>query len=171
MFPRLAICVVLALATLPSFASQDAKPDAALAGIPGEWRGSLTYRDYSEPDRLVTLPMRSFVAFSAPSELVMQSIFDDGPSKTVYSYERISFDFAAGQVSWTSGTKGTPPNLYSITERSQAGSETSIKFEKQTKGGNDRYSLFLSSRRLQLTKEEIKPSGEVIFRNRYDLRR
>ena len=57
------------LLSAPAFALYAPKPDAALAAVQGEWRGTLVYRDYSEPDRMVTLPTQRFVALGAPGTL------------------------------------------------------------------------------------------------------
>ncbi|MGH8238576.1 MAG: hypothetical protein ACREXP_16350, partial [Steroidobacteraceae bacterium] len=80
----------------------DPAPDAAFAAVQGAWKGSLTDRDYSKPDRLVTLPTRLFVALGSPNQLVLHFVFDDGPAKTVYSYERMQFDFASNELTWSS---------------------------------------------------------------------
>jgi hypothetical protein len=171
MLRRSAISALLALTAGRSLALYDPKPDGALSEVQGEWKGSLTYRDYSKPDRLVTLPTRLFVALSAPNELVLHFVFDDGPLKTVYSYERMTFDYSGKQLSWTSGSTKKSIDVHTITASTKEGSVTTLNFERQSEGKTDRYSLALSSQRLQLTKEEVKSSGEPIFRNRYEFSR
>lgn len=66
--PTLILLVTAALAG-PALALYDAKPDEALAASQGAWTGSLTYRDYSQPDRLVALPVKRFVALAGPDVL------------------------------------------------------------------------------------------------------
>ena len=168
MLRRSAISALLVLTAGRSVALYDPRPDDALAGVQGEWKGSLTYRDYSKPDRLVTLPTRLFVALSAPNTLVLHFVFDDGPSKTVFSYEQMTFDFPANQMSWISGSAKRSVDLHTITASTKEGATTTLSFEKQAEAKTDRYSLLLSSQRLRLIKEEVKASGEVIFRNRYE---
>src|SRR4051812_33385690 len=72
---RLLLIGLTWLAARPAFALYDAKPDGALAAVQGEWRGALTYPDYSEPKRMVPLPPRLLVALSAPNELVLHYAF------------------------------------------------------------------------------------------------
>lgn len=163
--------VLLALLPLPAgtaWALYDPKPDPALAGVQGEWKGSLTYRDYRQPDRLVTLPTRLFVALGAPDELVLHFIFDDGPGKTVFSYDRIRFDFAAGQVSWASGQADQPARVHRIVSTSGEGATRQISFERPDGDNKARFTLDLSPKALRLIKEEVVPSGSASFRNRYE---
>jgi hypothetical protein len=171
MLRRTVIFSLLALTAGTSHALYDPKPDEALAEIQGEWKGSLTYRDYSKPDRLVTLPTRLFIALSAPNELVLHFVFDDGPSKTVYSYERMAFDFQAKQLAWTTGSAKQSVDMHTITSSTKEGSTTSVVFERSSEGTIERYSLVLSPQRLELTKQEIQASGEAVFRNRYEFAR
>jgi len=105
--PRRATLALLSLlvVALPALALYDLKPDATLAAIEGEWKGSLAYRDYGDPDRIVTLPTELFVTLGAPQELVMHYIYDDGPGKVVHSDESMRFDFEGGRVMWVSGVK------------------------------------------------------------------
>jgi hypothetical protein len=93
-----------ALASLPAAALYDPAPIAALEFAPGLWRGTLTYSDYQNPDKKVTLPSKMVATLLSPSELALYYEFDDGPSKTVYSYERMKLDLVQQTVEWHSGT-------------------------------------------------------------------
>ncbi len=90
-----------AFAAWPVAAQYPPSPDATLAAVQGAWRGTLTYRDDARPDRNVVLATRLHAALVAPTELALHDVFDDGPGKTVHSYERMAFDFAGGTVTWT----------------------------------------------------------------------
>ena len=169
---RLAAFAILAILwTGSAFARYDAKPDEALFAAQGEWRGSLTYRDYSKPDRRVTLSTRVFVALSAPEELVLHYVFDDGPAKTVFSYERMGFDFANKQVAWSTGSDGKSVSTYRITSNSTEGNVRRITFEQSNGETIDRYTLELSPRKFGLAKDEVNAVGVPSFRNKYEFSR
>lgn len=164
---RTMLAVLACLAAAPAFALYDPKPDEVLAAVQGEWRGSLVYRDYSEPDRMVTLPTQLLVALSAPNELVLHYVFDDGPSKTVYSYERMGFNFKAREVTWSSG-KDAKESMAVITADSTSNETRVLVFERKgEEGGTKRFTMELSARSLKLAEDEVAPSGVASFRNRY----
>ncbi|MDN3922455.1 hypothetical protein [Roseateles violae] len=164
--------VFAALVLAVSASAQSASaPQADLAAAQGAWSGKLTYRDYSRPDRLVTLPARLFVALSGPSELVFHYVFDDGPSKTVYSYERMTFDFAGNLISWTSGHPGIKTTQNRIMSSQAQDGGRVIVFEREDGETKSRYVLSLHPKALSLGKEESTPSGEFQFRNRYEFSR
>ena len=95
---------------LYAFALYDAKPEPTFAAIQGEWRGTLAYRDYNQtsqkaasasanaPEKMVTPNTTLFLALAAPNALTLHYVFDDGPGKTVYSYERMNFDFEKNEL-------------------------------------------------------------------------
>jgi hypothetical protein len=168
---RAAIFTVLSLASPATFALYDPKPDEALAAAQGEWSGSLTYRDYSKPDRMVTLPTRLFVALASPTELVLHFVFDDGPSKTVFSYERMQFDFSTKQVNWYAGSPDKPPQVHKIVALTGQGPSKQMVFERSEEDATARFTLLLSSTELGLMKEEIQPSGASMLRNRFAFKR
>lgn len=165
---RLAVFVMLVLVTGRVFALYDPVPDPVLAGVQGEWRGSLTYRDYSRPDKLVTLPTTVFVALAAPDELVLHFIFDDGPSKKVFSYDRMKFDLTVRTLSWASGPADKPPQVHDVTSVVTDGTSRDMVFERPDGEKKARFTLLLSPVKLQLKKEEISSTGEITFRNRYE---
>jgi hypothetical protein len=155
----------------PAIALYDPKPEPGLAAVQGEWIGTLTYRDYAKPDRSVTLKVRVFVALSAPSELVLHYVFDDGPSKTVFSYERMRFDFIGNSVTWGSGGDGKPALKCTITTNVSGAGIQRLEFERKRGAETDLYKMVLSPRTLSLSKDEARPDGTVLFRNRYELAR
>lgn len=162
---------LLALPALPSWALYDPVPDAALAEVQGAWQGSLAYRDYSPPHGLVTLPARLFVALTGPQALALHFVYADGPTKTVFSYEQLRFDFAARQLAWASGPAGESVRTHAITARSQDGATTTLRLERQADGQATRHTLLLSASQLQLVHEELRPSGEASLRSRHALLR
>ena len=167
---RAAMLAIAFLGVDPAFALYDPKPDAALSAVQGEWRGSLTYRDYSEPKRMVTLPTRVFVALASPNELVLSYVFDDGPSKTVFSYETMRFDFAARRVDWSSG-EDAKVAVCSIDSDTTSDSVRTLVFERKESGEVKRFTMILSARSLLLAEDEVDSSGVVSFRNRFDFSR
>ncbi len=162
------ISAVLILASAHAAAEGDTPPDAALAAVQGEWEGKLQYRDYSEPDKFVTLPTRLFVALGAPNELVLQFTYDDGPGKTVHSYDRMTFDSAAKSVTWVSHGDDEGPRVHTITADSADGETRQVIFERQDGDHRAQYTLALSPRDFQLSKIEIATDGGMTYRNRYD---
>lgn len=163
----LALCVVS-----PAHALYDATPDAALAVAQGEWAGSLTYRDYQRPDRLVTLPTRLFVALAAPDTLVLHYVFDDGPGKTVYSYESIRLDVAKNQLTWTTDDGDRTGTDYRIVSFDRGTARTRVIFEGAAKDdGRVRVTIEIEAQRLTFRKEEIDAAGAAVLRNTFDFRR
>lgn len=163
---RLLLLSFACLGSKPAFALYDTKPEESLAAVQGEWHGSLTYRDYSEPKRMVTLPTRLLIALSAPKELVLHYAFDDGPSKTVYSYERMSFDFVGREVTWVSG-QDAKAVVCRITSDGMSGEHRTLVFEQRDGGEIKRFTMVLSARTLTLSQDEVNAAGAVSFRNRY----
>lgn len=154
-----------------AWALYDPKPVEALDAVQGRWQGTLSYRDYSRPDRMVSLPTTLFIALAAPDELVLHYRFADGPGKTVYSYERMKFDFTARQVSWVSGSADRSETVAQITADTQAGPLRRIVFEHEAKGQTQRYTLELAAESLSLQKEELTAGAPALLRNRFSFQR
>ena len=167
---RAIIASLAGLVAVPAFALYEPRPEEALSAVQGEWRGSLVYRDYSEPTKMVTLPTRLFVTLSAPSELVLHYVFDDGPSKTVFSYERMSFNFAVRQVAWSSG-QDAKVSVCVITSDSTSNNVRTLVFERNEGGETKRFTMVLSARSLSLSEDEVSSSGAASFRNKYEFSR
>ncbi len=155
-----------------ALALYDAPPDAALAAAQGEWRGTLTYRDYSKPDRVVTLPTRLFVALGAPNQLVLSYIFDDGPGKTVFSYEAMTIDLPAKQITWITGTDKKDTSTLDITSSTQEGTAVrQLVFEKAKEKKVERFTMQVGASKLTLRKDEVAPDGSVTNRNQFTFSR
>jgi hypothetical protein len=164
---RAALLLLALLPAVPALALYDPAPDKALAALQGNWRGTLTYRDYTSPDRMVTLPTRLAVALAAPTDLTLHFVYDDGPGKTVYSYERMQFDFARSELRWTTGSTQPTTRAYRIVSDRSAGDARELVVERPSDSGRDRYVLQLAADRFEAIKTEISAAGDETFRNRY----
>lgn len=173
MFSRRTLIAALAvLAALPAHALYDPKPASPLARLQGEWRGELTYDDYSSPGKLVTLPTRVFAALASPTAVTLHYEFDDGPTKTVYSYEQMTFDFAGNRVEWAAGVEKREASSYRIVSSAVDGAQWRVVFESVADGADKAvYTLETSGALLSLRKEEVDRAGAKTFRNEYKLRR
>lgn len=166
------LAALLCLGSAPAAALYNPPPDSSLAAVQGEWVGTLTYRDYSSPDRMVTLPTRLFVALGSPNQLVLYFVFDDGPSRTVYSYERMQFDFTSSELTWSSMGEEDSPTKCRISEQTQQQPVgRSLTCEQAGEGKVQRYKLVLTADRLAISKEEVDASGKSLLRNQYELAR
>jgi hypothetical protein len=171
--PRPAALALLSLmvAALPAWALYDPKPDATLAAIEGEWNGSLTYRDYSDPDRIVTLSTDLFVTLGSPLELVMHYVYDDGPGKVVHSYETMRFDFEGGRVTWISGVKERTESTGRIVSDSRDGTTRRLVIESTDDGNVARHTYEFGAGQFGMRKDEIDAEGKSTFRDRYEFTR
>ena len=169
---RVVLVALAWCAVLPAHALYDPQPDESLALAQGEWIGSLTYRDYQRPDRLVTLPTRLFVALGAPDTLVLHYVFDDGPGKTVFSYESIRFDFPNSALTWTSSDAGRTGTDYHIVSVDRQATLARVVFEGASKDdGRFRFTIEVEAQRLMLKKEEIDAAGYALLRSTFLFRR
>ena len=165
-----AACLAAALVALPVLSQQAPAPHPGLSIGEGAWEGTLTYRDDSRPDRMVSLPATAFVALAAPSELVVHYIFKDGPGKIVHSHERMAFDFTQGELAWSSGSPARS-NTYKIVSAEPAGAGYRIRFERAVEGRTDRYRFDLAAPLFFMVKEEVAADGTSTLRNKYELKR
>lgn len=166
------LIALVCLGPEPVGALYNPAPDSSLAAVQGEWAGTLTYRDYSKPDRLVTLPTRLFIALGSPGELVLHFVYDDGPSKTVYSYERMQFDFSSNELRWSSLGEQDSPTMCRIGEQMlEKPVGRRLTCEHADDGKIERYKLVLTPDRLDISKEEIDASGTSLLRNQYKFSR
>jgi hypothetical protein len=157
-----------AIGVRPAHALYDPKPIAVLELATGTWVGSLTYRDYQKPDRLVTLKTVMIVSLATPDELTLYYVFDDGPSKTVYSYEKMKFELTSNQVVWNSGTDKPTRSDFKITSSTVSNGKCSVAFEKRAESKIDRYLLEISKATWTLAKHELDAGGVEILRSRYE---
>ena len=166
--------LVLALAffaAAPASALYDPKPNALLEPAIGRWTGTLTYRDYQNPDRMVTLNTMMSATLAGPNQLNLYYVFDDGPGKTVYSYESMQFDLDTKQLVWISGADKPERSTYAITASSLVDGKGTVAFENKSEHGINRYRLELSASQRLLEKNEVDASGESRLRNRYQFKR
>jgi hypothetical protein len=169
MHKRTFLFTLATLATQPVLALYDPKPNGLLEGATGSWKGTLTYRDYQNPDKMVVLPTRLAVSMTSPDELALYYVFDDGPGKIVYSYERMRFDVPNAELIWVSGSAKPTSRSYRISSATTVDRTTKIAFEKSSDSGVDRYLFEISPRAWMLSKTEIKSSGGEALRSRYEL--
>lgn len=168
---RTLLALLLALTAFGASSQGAAAPEPALAAVEGVWRGTLTYRDYSSPDKMVTLPTRLAVALSAPAALTLHYVYDDGPGKIVHAYEQLVFDFARDEARWTSGSTPATRSYRIVASREVAGGREWTLERPGDRAGSDRIVLTFAADRLQAEKTEIDASGSGTFRNRYVFRR
>ena len=168
--------LLAAVCTLPLAvnAMYDPPPAAALAAVEGAWQGTLEYRDYQPPFKRVTLPTRLFVTASSPKELTLHYIFDDGPKKTVHSYDRLLIDTEAGIVRF-SGLKATDVTTATIVRSTTTDGvlEVIAELTQNNKGVEEvtRYRLRLGSNAFDVLKTAGPKGSEGEFRNQYSFKR
>lgn len=171
MLRRSFLSLLAATSAKDALALYDPPPQALLRQIPGTWGGTLTYRDWSTPDRLVKLPCRVNASLMGPTSVNLSFLFDDGPGKQVYSYDRWLFDFGKREMVWASGTDKEERDAYVIENASSTDVGSSIKLTRSIDGKAYRQQLVSTQQALQLTKVEVIGDGQEVFRNGYELRR
>lgn len=164
---RDALAFIAAAASLPGRAANDPKPEPPLAAVLGEWRGTLTYRDYSAPDRMVTLNTKLFVSAVAPDEIALHYVYDDGPGKTVYGYERMRFEFASNTLLWITGAVEKTALVGRIVSSDSATGVNRYVIDTTKDRALTRYTFEFGSRSLTLKKDEVDANGQAVMRNRY----
>ncbi len=169
--------LLLAAACILPFAAHalyDPPPAAALAAVEGAWQGTLEYRDYQPPYKRVTLPTRLFVTASSPKELSLHYIFDDGPKKTIHSYDRLLIDTEAGTVRF-SGLKADDVTTATIVRSATTDGVLEVIAETtQTNKGVEevtRYRLRLGSNAFDVLKTAGPKGAEGEFKNQYSFKR
>jgi len=169
----LAVLLVFATGSAQALYDPAARPE--LADAEGHWVGQMTYRDYGDDRREVTLPVVANVALAAPDELVFHAIYDDGPKKIVHSYERLKFDLSAKTLTWTHGLGEGGTSRYAIEAASlQAGVREFVVGEQSS--GKDgpqcvRYTLRWSRTALDIVKREGSRCDATFVRSRSAYRR
>jgi hypothetical protein len=112
--------LAVGLISNPASALYDPKPRAPATLMEGEWVGSLTYADYADKSRRVTLPTKLVGALQGPDRLSFHFIYDDGPSKIVHSYDDFTISLDAKTAMWGEFGSNTP-TAYAVTETSPLG--------------------------------------------------
>ena len=168
---RVFLLSCLLLLSAPAHALYDPAPEAMLVQMQGQWQGTLTYSDYSEAGKMVTLPTRVTIAPASPDSLTLHYVFDDGPGKTVYSYENMRFNLAGNEVTWRSGISETTQTQSRIVSNVQDGAVRRVVFERKDGDARLRYTLETGADVLVLQKDEIDTGGVAQFRNRYAFKR
>jgi hypothetical protein len=153
------LVLLTTLLAVQAHALYDPEPDRALAELRGSWAGTLIYLDYSGSEQLVTLSTRLEVSLAGPADLILFYTFDDGPGKTVYSYERMTFKFGASILAWQDGLKKSKPEAFRIVSREDSEQGTRIVFDKKEGKQMARFTLQFNSATLSLVKEEINSDG------------
>ena len=168
MHKRTLLLTLGAFAVRPANALYDPSPIALLEAGTGTWAGALTYRDYQKPDQMVTLKTTMTSSLVAPDELALYYVFDDGPGKTVYSYERMKFDLTGNQMIWNSGTSKPSRTEYKITSSLVQKGKSRLTFEKAQDTRIDKYSLEITKKSWLLAKFEASAGTEEILRSKYE---
>lgn len=120
---------------------------------------------------MVTLKTQMVSSLVAPDELALFYVFDDGPGKTVYSYERLKFDLDAKLLVWTSGVNKSSRSEYRITTSVVAGGDHTLKFERTRDAQTEVYRLEVTAQEWLLEKHESTGESPRAFRNKYELTR
>ena len=169
----LALLFVFAATSAHALYDPAARPE--LADAEGRWVGQLTYRDYSDDRREVTLPVVANVALAAPDELVFHAIYDDGPKKTVHSYERLKFDTGAKALTWTHGLGADETSRYVIDATSLQAGVREFLVSEQSSGKDGphcvQYALRWSRTALDIVKREGQRCDATAVRSRSAYRR
>lgn len=162
-----ALLLVFTLYAAPALGLYDPKPIAELQDAAGDWKGTLTYNDYSQPGKLVTLKTRAVISMIQPNEISLFFVFDDGPGKTVYSYERMQFDVAKSEVQWTSGVTKKETTVSHIVSSEQTASGLRIVFDSHSGDGRDVHTLTITPSTFVLRKDEVGVNGHATMRDEY----
>jgi len=158
----------------PGFHARGSEPRTELyRALVGEWTGTLEYKDYSNPDRRVTLPTTLSVTWAADSsDLQMYFVYDDGPGKTVTSLDRFVADPALATVTW-GGVTDSLPQRYTVASRTADAATRGQTLVLEGMGEDDdapalfRETLTLTPTSVTIRKE-TKPAGGVLgFRHVY----
>jgi len=171
MHRRQALVLLGAAAAGPAAATYDPQPDAALAAVLGEWSGTLSYRDYARPDRIETLPTRLFVSLLGPDELALHFVYDDGPGKTVYGYERLRFEFTSDTLIWIMGAVDRTALVGRIVATANEGGVRRYVVDTTKDNALSRYTFEFGPGALTMKKDEIDASGKATNRNSYVFKR
>lgn len=156
------------LAAPPAFALYEPAPLDLFKHLPGTWRGALTYRDWSPPHRLVSLPCTLYAALTSPREASLFFVFQDGPGKVVYSYDRWTVDASGDALAWVSGEDRSS---YQLTKMPSDDTEQSFSLRRNLDGKAYLQRVSVSAGSFRLQKVEVAADGSETFMNGYELSR
>jgi len=162
---RHAIGLFVGTATLPALAANEPKPDPVLASVLGEWRGSLTSRDAGQPER--TSPARLYVSALAPDEIALHFVYEDGPGKTAYGYERLRFEFASDTLVWISGAVEKTALVGRIVATANEAGLRRYVVDSSKDRALTRYTFEFSPANFTLKKDEVDAAGRPVNRKHY----
>ena len=115
--PSYAIVLLVLVGALFGFSPPTKAPPGraeVYRAMVGKWEGTLTYRNYSPPKQLVTLPTTIDISYVSDSTAVqMDFIYDDGPNKTVSSSDRFFLDESRSRLEWDD-PKASPPTTWRV---------------------------------------------------------
>ena len=141
--------------------------------LAGHWAGTLTYKDYRDPARRVTLPTLLDVTYERDSAaLRLVFTYDDGPGKTVFSYDRFAFDDAGTIMTWDD-TAAARPQTFSVKEYRVDTTAAVAYLVAETEGEDDdkpatlRETITIARDSVRVLKTVRPRGGEFGFRHEY----
>ena len=168
--------LVLLLLVACSLAAQAPSAAQIHDGLVGHWVGKLEYKDYSNPDKRVTLPTIVDAAVSPKGGVALHFIYDDGPGKTVTGDDAFTIAADGSTLDWT-GVKEKEPAIFRVTSLAVDSTARSLRMVVEREGEDDRKpatlreTITLSETEWTILKE-VRPGGAVFaFRHQYSLRR
>lgn len=164
---RQSIALLAAVTGLPAHAAADPRPEAPLAAVLGEWRGTLTLRDAAAPDRPLTQATRLYVSAVAPDEIALHYAHEDGAGRTLYGYERMRFEFASSTLLWISGAVEKTALVGRIVASDAATGVNRYVVETTKDRALTRFTLEFGARTLGIRKDEVDAGGQAQMRSRY----
>lgn len=166
--------------TLAAWTSSTPKPPTRAElykALTGDWTGALEYKDYSRPDKRVTLPTKLRIQLAPDSSAVlMHFTYDDGPGKTVEDDDRFSADRAVATITW-GGIKDSLPQRFTVREAPGSRGAGNIALILEGEGSDDnkpatiRETFEITGNTLHILKETRPTGGEFGFRHEYRFKR
>jgi hypothetical protein len=120
---------------------------------------------------MVTLPTKAYVSMLAPDELALHFVYDDGPGKTVYGYERLRFEFASDTLILVTGATERTALVGRIVATANEGGVRRYVVDTTKDRALTRYTFEFGPAAFTMKKDEIDASGKALNRNRYAFQR
>lgn len=156
--------------------AQSVTPASIHSAITGHWIGTLEYKDYSNPNRRVTLPTILDAAPRDEGGAALHFIYDDGPGKTVTGGDRFILSADARALDWT-GVKEQSPEIFRVVSllRNEDGGTIQLVAEREGQDDNKpatlRETITIGKTELTILKE-VRPNGtDFSFRHVYHFTR